>query len=313
MESIDRKLVKGTDTHDPADRRDLLIFVHLPKTGGTTMEHLIRRQYPEQAVRWISYDRPELLSEFQALDAKQKAELRCLMGHVPFGVDAQLSGNPVYITMLREPVARFISEYGQVRRVTRTGAWRPPVDQVKSMALDDFLNYRIENNAMDVQTRFISGYIPPAGTQPPFEPLPGDALERAKINLRKHFVVTGLMERFDESLLLMKRRLGWKKHLFYARRNTAPRPSSGGDVPPETLKRIVEHTRLDAELVRFGAELLEEAVRAEGEAFQKEVRKLRRMNHTIFLLTNSWKRSPQWVQNAPGLRQARALGRRLLR
>jgi len=313
MESSDRKLPNAAGTHAPAERRDVLVFVHVPKTGGMTLDHLIRRQYPEKAVLWISYDRPELLSEFQALDAKQKAELRCLLGHVPFGIDAQLSGNPVYITMLREPVARFISEYGQVRRVTRTGAWRPPVDQVKSMTLDDFLNYRIENNAMDVQTRFISGYLPPAGMQPPFEPLPGDALERAKDNLRKHFVAVGLMERFDESLLLMKRRLGWNKHLFYARRNTAPRPSSGGDVPPETLKRIVEHTRLDAELVRFGAELLEEAVRAEGEAFQKEVRKLRQVNHTIFLLTSTWKRSRQWVRNAPGMRQVRALKHRLLR
>ncbi|MDH3602548.1 MAG: sulfotransferase family 2 domain-containing protein [Candidatus Tectomicrobia bacterium] len=313
MATSDHTRPAGEDIHTPADRHEVLIFVHVPKTGGMTLDHMIRRQYPDQALHWISYDRPELLSEFQALDAKKKGEIRGLLGHVPFGIDAQLSGNPVYITMLRDPVTRFISEYHQVRRMTRPGAWRPPVDQVKSMTLDDFLNYRIENNTMDVQTAFIGGYIPPAGTQPPFEPLPENALQRAKDNLRNHFVVVGLTERFDESLLLMKRRLGWNKHLFYARRNVVLRSASDRDVPPETLERIVEHTRLDAELVRFSAALLDEAVREEGEAFQIELRKLRWVNHAVFLLTNTWKRSPLWVRNAPGLRHVRTVVHNVLR
>ena len=294
------------------DARDVLIFLHIPKAGGTTLEHLIRRQYPAESVLWISFDRPELLSRFQALDEESRSNLRCLMGHVPFGIDSQLPGHPVYITILRDPVARFISEYGQVQRVKRHGAWRPPVDMLESMTLEDFLDYRIENNSLNAQTRFIGGFVPPSGSKPPFDPLPPDALETAKFNLENRFAVVGITDRFDESLLLMKKRLGWKRHLFYARQNTAPRPISTSNIAPETLRRIEEHTRLDAELVTLAGELLTDAIRREGNDFQDEVRTLRRVNHSIYLLSRTWKRSPKWFRDAPGLRHVRALGHRLL-
>lgn len=300
------------------DQPNLLIFLHIPKNAGTTLVHVIRRQYPKQSVFWFSYDRPELVAKFEKMDEKERGELLCLGGHIPFGIHEEFKDIPVtYITMLRDPVARFISEYGQLSRVLqsgnwRSGSWRPPIERLKS--LGDYLDYRIETNAMEVQTRFIGGYALPPGTQRQFEPLPEDALQRAKDNLRKHFLVTGITQRFDESLLLMKRRLGWKSHIFYARQNTAPQVASYSDIPTELLERIIEHTRIDAELVCFAEELLDEAIAAEGDDFQKELGKLHRVNHTLFTLSNTWKRFiPPKFQNAPGIRHVRALGYKLLR
>jgi hypothetical protein len=294
------------------DQPILLIFLHIPKNAGSTLVHVIRRQYPKQSVFWFSYDRPELISEFEEMGEKERGELLCLAGHFPFGIHEEFKDIPAtYITMLRDPVARFMSEYGQLRRVSRSGSWRPPRERLES--LEDFLDFRIETNAMDVQTRFISGHMPPPGAQPPFEPLPEDALVRAKDNLRKHFLVTGITHRFDESLLLMKRRLGWKSHIYYARQNTAPKVASYSDIPAELLDRIVEHTRIDSELVCFAEELLDEAIAAEGDAFQEELRKLHRINHTLFTLSNTWKRViPPAFRDAPGFRHVRALGYKLL-
>lgn len=292
---------------------NLLIFLHIPKNAGTTLGHVIKRQYPKQAVFSMSYDWPKQISEFETMGEKERGELLCLSGHVPYGIHEEFKDiSATYITMLRDPVARFISEYGQLRRVSRRSSWRPPEDRLKS--LGDYLDYRIETNAMDVQTAFISGYLPPPGKQPPFDPLPEDALVRAKDNLKKHFLVTGITQRFDESLLLMKRRLDWKSHIFYARQNTAPQVASYSDVPTELLERIVEHTRIDMELVCFAEELLDEAIAAEGDAFQEELRKLQRVNNTLFTLSKTWKRViPPTLRNAPGIRHVKALGYKLLR
>ena len=310
-----RNIIQKEDTgmRSQTDRPNLLIFLHIPKNAGTTLVHVIRRQYPKQTVFWFSYDRPELISEFEAMDEKERGELLCLGGHIPFGIHEEFKDIPAtYITMLRDPVARFISEYGQLLRVPRIGSWKPPEERLES--LGDFLDYRIETNAMDVQTRFISGYMPPPGALPPFEPLPEDALVRAKDNLRKNFLVTGITQRFDESLLLMKRRLDWKSHIFYARQNTAPQVASYSDIPTELLERIIEHTRIDSELVCFAEGLLDEAIAAEGDAFQEELGKLHRVNHMLFTLSNTWKRViPSTFRNAPGIRHARALGYKLLR
>ena len=295
-----------------ADQSSLLTFLHIPKNGGSTLNHIIGRQYPWQTVFWFSYDRPELVSQFEAMDEKQWAELRCLGGHFPFGIHEECPRTASYITMLRDPVARFISEYGHLQRGERSGRWWPPRDRLKSLA--DFLDYRIETNGMDVQTRFISGNMPAPGAEPPLDPLPVDALERAKENLKKHFIVVGLTDRFDESLLLMKDRLDWQSRIFYSRKNTAPQPTSYADIPADVLDRITEHTQIDAELVRFAGELLDEAISEEGEAFQKDLRKLQRVNHTLFMLKSTLNRVfPPAVRNAPGIRHVSALGHKLLR
>ena len=85
------------------------------------------------------------------------------------------------------------------------------------------------------------------------EPLVTANQVKAKISkLRKVF-------KFRGPLLLLYQPI----YLFYARRNTDPRPSSGDDFPPETLERIAEHTHLDAALVRFGAEFLDPLHRSE--------------------------------------------------
>ena len=41
-------------------------------------------------------------------------------------------------------------------------------------------------------------------------PCTAEIFERAKENLRRHFSVVGLSERFEETLALMKLRFGWK-------------------------------------------------------------------------------------------------------
>ena len=70
---------------------------------------------------------------------------------------------------------------------------------------------------------------------------------------------------------------------------------------------------MDAELVRFAGKLLDEAIRAEGEGFQQELRKLHGDNHTLFMLSNAWKRLlPRTLRNAPGIRHIGALGHKLL-
>lgn len=63
----------------------------------------------------------------------------------------------------------------------------------------------------NMQTRAISGQIEVLNFLPPYEKMTDDALDCAKRNLRINFKCAGVIERFDESLLIMKRKLGWRK------------------------------------------------------------------------------------------------------
>ena len=113
---------------------EALVFIHIPKTGGMTMERLISRQYPKPLTRWISLQRPAQVSAFLAMSEEERARLRCLMGHIQFGYHRHLPQETVYITLLREPMARFVSEYHHLSRHPRPGAWRPPDAAMANLA-----------------------------------------------------------------------------------------------------------------------------------------------------------------------------------
>lgn len=283
---------------------DMLIFIHIPKTGGLTLERIINRQYPPQSTFWLSLQRPKQVAAYRALGAAEKAKLTCLMGHMPFGFHQEPGRTLVHTTLLREPVARFVSEYRFLLRLRGTDVWQPPAEAMQS--LESYLEYRVANHAMNVQTNMISGYCPAPEQLPVFDPLPADALEKAKANLRTQFAVVGVTERFDEALLLLKRRLGWKRRINYARRNVAPTPFSAGDLPPALIARIRELTPLDRELVAYAETLLDAAVAAEGASFPRELAALKRQNHRIHQLMFGWKSTVLGrVGGLPGIRQAR--------
>jgi hypothetical protein len=84
-------------------------------------------------------------------------------------------------------------------------------------------------------------------------------LERARENLANHFAVTGLLERFDETLLVLPRRFGWK-HPFYSRANVTEKREPVGAVSREAKRAIEKYSRLDQQLYLLAADLLNERI-----------------------------------------------------
>ena len=66
-------------------------------------------------------------------------------------------------------------------------------------------------------------------------------------HLRERFAVVGTSDRFDESLLLMAKRLGWRLP-YYARQNVAPRLAHDTDISATALRTIRLRNQLDLQL-----------------------------------------------------------------
>ena len=81
--------------------------------------------------------------------------------------------------------------------------------------------------------------------------------ERAKENLSAHFAVFGLAERFDESLVLLKHRLGYES-ILYEEMRVAARPRAA-DVPPAVVRAAEAANEYDRELYRYAERLFERA------------------------------------------------------
>src|SRR5947208_15108040 len=79
-----------------------LIFLHLPRTAGTTFVRILERQYGADAVLDL-YD-SALGEEVAALTELE--QVCVITGHFYFGIHTDLSGPCHYVTFLRDPVKR---------------------------------------------------------------------------------------------------------------------------------------------------------------------------------------------------------------
>jgi hypothetical protein len=129
----------------------------------------------------------------------------------------------------------------------------------------------------NVQTRMIAGlpYDHPPNTYTQ------EDLQTAMHNLKEYFAVVGLVERFDESLLLLKSVLGWG-NIYYNRQNKTPRRPSQDDIPPETMALIEKENVLDIQLYEFAQKLFAEQLAQQDENFVKDLHRFEFWNHTFY-------------------------------
>lgn len=212
--------------------KHLLAFVHIGKTGGTSLIHLLRRRLFLRCV-----DVRPLSSQsngvFSAGDLKRylamNPSLRCVMGHsIRAYSDLDSVGIPIdYVTVLRDPVERCISRYQH--RVRKHG----PVDFREFMAREWLQN---------VQTRIIGG---------------STDVERAKEVLRERFALVGTLEGFDRLLVQVGAQFGWApESLGYERKRVAGRTGEKRHLRERYGAMVAERQAADVELYRFANEEL---------------------------------------------------------
>ena len=230
-----------------------MIFLHVPKTAGTTLHHILERCYPRNQI--CSFKDPKYRSELeniQKLSTETREAYRLIKGHLSFGFHRHLPGRSTYITFLREPVARALSFYHYARS--------HPEHYLYPLLGDDHVDLKIllrqrtptTHELFNLQTSMVAG----DEWDDPERPADRAALERAKQNLRSHFDVVGLTEEFDTSLRLLRRRFGWKVR-FYTRKNVTRRKDQIDNLDPETHSLLREANALDIELYQFARELFD--------------------------------------------------------
>jgi len=144
----------------------------------------------------------------------------------------------------------------------------------KRSGIDEFVTEKWSDFdfVSNVQTRFISGDI--------LNVAGPETLEAAKRNLQADFAVVGLTERFDETVILLKRALGWRRP-FHIRMNVTPRRRRVDKLRPEIIEIIRSKNALDLELYNFAVSLFEQRLQQEGHDFFAEVAAFKKWNKVV--------------------------------
>jgi len=298
-----------------------ILFLHIPKTAGLTIVHsLLPRLYrPDEIFStkftclakedddhgigvldaklnsaglfsgtrrpndlWYPHSLEMVKTFFLRKTAEEQAQVRLIHGaHIVFGLHEFLSRPLSYFTLLRAPVNRVISHY-----------YYSPYAQHERLPLDDpgVLEHLATHVEANLQTRLL------AGPQDPEAPLsPEEMLRRARENLRACAVV-GLTERFDETLLLLKREYGWPMPYYESRNVNKNRPRREA-APAHLLRRIEADNQSDLALYALALELFDAQVRRYGPTFQRDLARFRAQNHRW----QRWRKARTWVLGLPAL------------
>lgn len=268
----------------------MLFFLHLPRTGGTTLNTVLRANFAPESI--LSIYQREDYARCRELSDAELAPIRLIIGHLmPQSVNPpRFYDREIRIfTLLREPVARIISEYRFQKLWPKNHLYARLNDG--SVSFRDYLTSRekgLRYRGRNFMTHTLAHCFR--------EDVPGDELlELARRNLESLFFF-GVQDHFDACLLMLADRIGLKE-LFYEPQNML-NPAAAPAISDEDRALAAECNSLDAALYRWARERVEADMAAAGpglaarlqlfQAINARFRKIcQRINQDVALNENS--------------------------
>jgi hypothetical protein len=206
-----------------------LIFLHIPKTAGTSLRTLVEQAYsPEELLFLYAAFEPHVLEAIQ--QALPKAKI--LYGHLCYGVHETLGITAKYVTFLRNPLDRVVSFYSHNAREPGM-MWYAAIQAGRS--LREMVESEVSVETNNHITRILASYAPA-------ECLDDDAvLAQAIENLHRYFYFVGLSENLDAGVNTLKTALNWQVDAV-PRLNSNPQPV---EIDAATRAALEKYNRLD--------------------------------------------------------------------
>lgn len=258
--------------------KQTVIFLHIPKTAGTTIRDITRRQYSPKAIfSPKSSFTASIRKEQASLDIPRAEKLKLIQGHFGFGIHEHLAQHCTYFTLLRDPIERCISSYFYMRRTASHRHYKTINSRYQTLEKYIKSGFIKKHSLDNLQVRFLSGLRGEINQ----DALSREALEYAKFNLVNNFLVVGIVEEFDQSLLLLQKKLGWK-NIFYSPVNRTENKTERNDLSLKTFELIKQDNELDIELYEYGFQIFKKLISNQSRDFDSQIKRFQQHNHNIF-------------------------------
>ncbi len=222
-----------------------VVHVHIPKTAGTALAEAFRRAHGDR----IRVYPERFEAEFGQHDY---ADYNFFSGHIGYEVANEIGGD--WITVLRDPVDRFLSTYYFLRQSFNSGTERSYKAYLTArFDLDQFARISdepvLEDELRDRMTWQLAHSHRLARRQELIESGIGeDGLVGLAIAHLKRFAVVGLQTDMPGLAEAIRRK--FNVALTVERINVTRSRAALADIPSETLARIRSWVELDLELWR---------------------------------------------------------------
>lgn len=223
----------------------MLVFHHIPKTAGSTLLDILRRQYAGEKIFEIdALDPRASLERFTALSIEQRNAFAVVMGHLANPFYAAITAPYELMTFVREPVDQFISTYHYIKRAPHN-RFHEQVSDITDMS--EYLNFRISTGHANMQTKHLLGYVDIDNSGNPM--LISDSILRSELQ-EKVSQVNYLFntESFDECLLHLHGKMRWRRAAYYRSLNRTRGRPRRETYDTDFVERVLEVNSVDVEL-----------------------------------------------------------------
>ncbi|PHG57690.1 sulfotransferase family 2 domain-containing protein [Bacillus toyonensis] len=232
---------------------ELIVFVHISKTGGTTLRNILDKQYGSNSLGiYADPSIPTFNSKEKILNMilQHIHTAKSISGHFSYGMKYDhIAPEPLlslidtprnisHITMLRNPVENIFSLYHHYKRNNYFNI------QSSNVTFETFIKQKLYYP--NYQTLRVSGTDIPD-------------LSVAKNNIINNFSIVGITDMYNESIFLMKERFNWKD-IKYQKLNHFVKTDSVQNIPNELIKLINLDNKLDFKLYTFTKQLLKQKI-----------------------------------------------------
>jgi hypothetical protein len=110
-------------------KNEILVFIHLPKCGGTTVSNIARMNYNPwrifdfkvkgrrgsegHALSFECEDLPDIRKIKASLEKKQN-RIDCVLGHIPYGINRYFQRKCIHFTLVRDPISKVWSQFNHI-------------------------------------------------------------------------------------------------------------------------------------------------------------------------------------------------------
>lgn len=285
-------------------RERLPVHIHIPKAGGSTLDSILCRSFP-RTVDTTQKNQGNSLGQvpltyfkqrYLSIPGANRKNIQHIHGHSCPSIADFLKTQgvtPSCFSLLRKPITQVLSSISYNFQVVHKKKILHKRELIVEFCRKLHNKGPLLNNP---QVHYLAHNEESDPQNVKFDRRDRKFLNTAKARIENDFVLIGLMERYDEFIVMLSKIMGWSfREVLYVKQNVAQNLGiitiTENDLPLEAKKELKKSIALDEELYQWAEDRFNKLIElydnefGEGQ-FAKDVAEFKEMNNPEHVLEN---------------------------